>query len=130
MSSSFVRYRERGFWSYDPYLEHFLTLLATSIVEPIGEDWLREAKGHWLRQSSGDFAAFISTKLDDLAISDARRETLLRLIETVVSRRESTPEVKATAALLTRLLEGRLNTDESSPRDYMVTGDLVYDWRA
>ncbi len=130
MATSFVRYRGRGFWSYDPYLEHLLAQLAEAIEERAAEPWLRDAGEHWLRQSSGDFAAYIHPMLDEIVTTDDRRDTVLKLVRAVASDAETTPEVRGTAALLTQLLEGTLRTTESSPRDYMVSGDLAYRWRA
>ncbi len=127
MSTSFVRYRGRGFWSYDPYLEHLLALLSEAITEPVADPWLREAKEHWLRQSSGDFAAFLHPEFDEMLSSDARRDRVLELIATVVRRTDATVEVRGTGELLRKLLEGKLETDEASPRDYMVAGDLPYE---
>ncbi len=129
MATSFVRYRGKGFWSYDPYLEHLLALLSGTILEPVAEPWLLEAKQHWLRQSSGDFAAFMHPRLDEILSNDARRDRVLELIAAAARARGSTPEVRATADLLAKLLEGRLTTDESSPREYMVAGALPYEWR-
>ena len=65
MSTSFVEYRGRGFWSLDEYLEHVLALLAERIGNSPSQEWLANLRDHWHTQSSGNFR--------ELDSSEARR---------------------------------------------------------
>ena len=128
MSTSFVEYRGRGFWSLDAYLEHVLALLADRIGPSPGEKWLADLQDHWRAQSSGNFRGWIHPKLDEFLASDERRDTLLKFCDGITSQSDLTPEAIDTAKLLSGLLRGEINTDASSPLDYMVSGPQPYKW--
>lgn len=129
MGSSFVEYRGHGFWSYDAYLEHLLALLAEAVGTSPAEDWLAHARDHWLKMSSGIFSGWIHPNLDEYLTSDEHCQIFLKVLGTIQSREDITREVKETSELLRKLLAGNLETDESSPLDYMVTGIHPYQWR-
>src|SRR5262245_27460524 len=129
MSTSFVSYRGHGFWSFDPYLEDFLALLAEA-VKGTREEWLAEAREHWLTQATGDFASWIHPKFDEYIKNDERREVVLSILTTIISRRDIAAEAKQTAVLFRSLLKGELMTNESSPLDYMIQGPQPYERRA
>ena len=126
MSTSFVEYRGRGFWSWDGYLEHVLALLADRIGEAPGEEWLIELRNHWRDQSSGAFRGWIHPKFDEFLATDNRRETVLTILDETISQPHLTREARETATLLERLLRGQITTDASSPLDYMVSGAHPY----
>jgi|SRR5882672_8733554 len=128
MSTSFVEYRGRGFWSFDDYLEHVLALLADRIGESPNEKWLADMRDHWRTQSSGNFRGWIHSKLDEFVTTDERREKVLALLADITSQSDVTREAEETTRLLESLLRGQLNTNESSPLDYMVSGTLPYKW--
>jgi hypothetical protein len=127
MSTSFVEYRGRGFWSWDGYLEHVLALLADRIGNS-HQEWLEHLRDHWRAQSSGAFQGWIHPKLDEFVTNDERRETVLALLEDIASQPSLTREAQETARLLEGLLRGQVNTDASSPLDYMVSGPHPYKW--
>lgn len=129
MGSSFVKYKGYGFWSYDAYLEHLLTLIAEAVGANPAEDWLAHACDYWLKMSSGSFSGWIHPNLDEYLTSDERCQTLLTILEAKQFRHEGTREVGETAELLRKLLRGDLKTKESSPLDYMVRGTYPYEWR-
>jgi hypothetical protein len=128
MSNSFVEYRERGFWSWDGYLEHVLSLLASKIGQSPSEPWLRELRDHWRSQASGAFSGWIHPKLDKYVVSEDRRKVVLALVEGVVEEPGLTREAEETAKLLKGLLLGDITTDASSPLGYMVSGEHPYEW--
>lgn len=128
MSTSFVEYQGRGFWSWDGYLEHVLALLARRIGSSPREQWLAQLRDHWRTQSSGAFRGWIDPKLDEFLKSEERRETILGLLDSIMSEPGLTPEAEQTFRLLKALLRGQLTTDVSSPLDYMVGGPQPYDW--
>jgi len=128
MSTSFVEYRGRGFWSWDGYLEHVLALLAERIGSSPKDEWLAQLRDHWSAQSSGTFSGWIAPKLDEFLTNDERRETVLVLLGNIISQPSLTREAEQTARLLEALLRDQLNTDASSPLDYMVSGPHPYKW--
>lgn len=128
MSTSFVEFRGRGFWSWDRYLEHVLALLADGIGSSPDEEWLRDLRDHWRAQSSGDFRSLIDADLDEFVVSDERRNAVLTLLKRVAAQPDLTLEAEQTMRLFELLLRGELQTDDSSPLDYMVSGKQPYKW--
>jgi len=126
MSTSFVGYRGRGFWSWDGYLEHVLFLLADRIGESPDEKWQADLRDHWRTQLSGEFRGWIHPNLDEFLTSDARRNTVLTLLIGLTSQPDLPREAQETVKLLELLLRGQLKTDETSPLDYMVSGPQPY----
>jgi hypothetical protein len=122
LSSSFVEHRGRGFWSRDNYLEHVLALLADRIGESPNQKWLADLRDHWRSQSSGNFRGWIHPKLDEFITNDERRETVLTLLDDLLSLPDPPREAQQTLKLLEALLRGEITTDASSPLDYMVSG--------
>lgn len=127
MSTSFVEYRDHGFWSWDGYLEHVLALLADRIGESPNQEWLTNLRDHWRNQSSGHFRGWIHPNLDEFLGSDERRDKVLTLLKELRSQTDLPREAQETIHLLESLLRGHLNTDESSPLDYMVSGARPYE---
>jgi hypothetical protein len=128
MSTSFVEYRGRGFWSLDDYLEHLLALLADRIGISPSQAWLADLRDHWRTQSSGDFRAWIHPKLDEFLTSDDRRDAVLTLLDGTASQPDLSREARETARLLQALLRGQITTNASSPLDYMISGSHPYKW--
>jgi hypothetical protein len=126
LSSSFVEYRGRGFWSRDNYLEHVLALLADRIGESPNQKWLADLRDHWRSQSSGNFRGWIHPKLDEFLVRDDQREVVLTLLDDITSQPDLSREARETAKLLGSLLRGQMTTDASSPLDYMVDGTHPY----
>lgn len=64
MSSSFVEYRGRGFWSRDGYLEHVLALMVQRIGDSPEQKWLEDLRDPGAgsrRVHSGDGSTRCST---------------------------------------------------------------------
>jgi hypothetical protein len=120
MSTSFVDYHGRGFWSWDGYLESLLALLADEIGPSPEQAWLNGLRDHWRSQASGIYGAWIHPNLDEYVISKGRLETVIALIGAVTSKQDVPQEVRETGVLMESLLKGEVTTDESSPLDYMV----------
>ena len=126
MGSSFVEFQGRGFWSWDGYLEDVLSLLANILMHVNDPGWLIEAREHWSLHGSGGFTGCIHAGLDGFLTTKDRRQIFLRLVEKVQGRSDLTPEATATLKLLAALVKGELDTDASSPLDYMVSGVFPY----
>lgn len=120
MSSSFVEYRGRGFWSRDGYLEHVLALMVQRIGDSPEQKWLEDLRDHWRGQSSGAFRGWIHPMLDDFVTNVERRDAILRLLNDLVAQSDLPREANETAKLLSALLRGELTADASSPLDYMI----------
>jgi hypothetical protein len=128
MSTSFVEYHGRGFWSLDEYLEHVLALLAERIGNSPNHKWLADLRDHWHAQSSGAFRGWVHPNLDEYLTDDERQEIVLTLLGDILSGPGLTREAQETARLIEGLLRGELNTDASSELDYMVSGPHPYKW--
>lgn len=126
MSTSYVEFREKGFWSWDRYLEDALCVIAQAPTAGADPVWLSEARQHWRRQASGVFAGWIHPQLDEFLRTEDRRQVFLQLAEVASQRDDLTPEATATLKLLIALVRGDLSTDSSSPLDYMVSGNFPY----
>jgi len=122
MSSSFVGYKGKGFWSHDPYLVEALSLCVRVLGTRPAEPWLADLRTHWQAQASGAFAGWVHPDLDDF-LTDHRRTWLVldAVLESQVQPTGS-PEARATLELLAQLLRGECTTDESSPLQYMIGG--------
>ncbi len=126
MGTSYVEYRDKGFWSWDGYLEHLLALLANSIPASETDKWLIEARDHWRKQSSGDFGGWIHPMLNEYCATEQHRTIIMEKVESLLDSKSLTEEVRKTADLLLALLKGEMGTDATSPLDYIVTGSHPY----
>jgi len=124
MGTSYVEYGGKGFWSWDGYLEDGLALLADSVGTGDVPDWLKGARRHWTEQASGVFMGCIHPDLDELLTTDERRHHFIRVIESVVGRSDLAPESKTTLEMIASLVRGEIQTDASSPLDYMISGEF------
>ncbi|GGQ52690.1 hypothetical protein [Streptomyces asoensis] len=91
MGSSYMDYREQGFWARDFQAEVWLFLLSEEAARLTGRpDWLDAARSDWHLQATAGFTGFVSPCLDEhlgtapdrvatvLALSLRLRERLLR----------------------------------------------------
>jgi hypothetical protein len=99
-----MEYKGRGFWSYDPYLEHLRALLTEAIGDTPSDPWLAQASEHWALQASGIFSGWIHPKFDEYISNQERRITVRSLIATQRDRPDATREVDDTAELLDRYM--------------------------
>jgi hypothetical protein len=126
MSTSYVEFRGKGFWSWDGYLEDALLVLVEARSEYQDLDWLATACRHWLDQASGSFRGLIHPNFDELLATEDRQHVFLDLADTGLARDDLTPEARTTLGLLASLVRGEITTDASSPLDYMVSGPFPY----
>ena len=103
MSTSYVEFRKKGFWSWDGYLEDALRLIAEASVAGEDPDWLAEARQHWLRQASGVFAGWIHPQLDEFLTTKDRRQVFFQLTDAASQRDDLTPKAAATLTFLVAL---------------------------
>lgn len=126
MSTSYVEFRGKGFWSWDGYLEGALRLLAEATIPDDDPEWLVSARQHWLTQASGVFSGWVHPKFDELLATEDRLQVFFQLTDAVLRRNDLPREARATLHLLIALIRGELSTDASSPLDYMVSGQFPY----
>lgn len=85
MGSSFIDFKDYGFWARDPGIEAWLYLLVQEIdkLGPI-PDWLKEARDHWYTQATVGFIGCIHPQLDDYLVSQDRINLIVMLSERVL----------------------------------------------
>ncbi|HSY90796.1 MAG TPA: hypothetical protein VK812_05455 [Candidatus Binatus sp.] len=126
MGSSFIEYRDYGFWSFDRFIECLAREVAEDIVKREKlEDWEVKLVAHWRLQASGGFMGCVHLKLDEFLTEEERRQQLRKVVQTVVDQHPPGDDpIRQTGVLLLQLLDGNLMTDASSPLDYMVDKKL------
>ncbi|MCA1603054.1 MAG: hypothetical protein LC776_15940 [Acidobacteria bacterium] len=94
MGSSFIDFKEYGFWGWDGAIEGWLYFLVQEIdkLESI-PDWLREARDHWSAQATVGFVGWIHPQLDDYLVSDERVSLVVMLSESVLKWLEEKKEI-------------------------------------
>ena len=117
MGTSFVEYKEFGFWSRDSFLASWLGSLLDEMQRlPSREAWQESLMEHWQAQSTID-GGVMSLGLDEFLINDERRDCMLSLAHNALQR--SDEKARRTAELFIALLAGKLRTTASSPIDYL-----------
>ena len=118
MGSSFIKYKEFGFWSRDSSIESWLTALIAEMEKGQSrEQWQQALKEHWRIQAEFGGVGCISLMLDEFLTDRSREESVLSLAKRAL--KSSEPLGRETGELFIKLLEGRLETNESSPIDYL-----------
>jgi len=116
MGTSFIEYKEFGFLSRDNFIESWVTtLLAEMQNSPMLEKWQQSLIDDWRIQGTTSSGWFLG--LDKYFIDTQRKDSMLSLAKRVLVF--SNPLGRETGELFIKLLEGRLETNESSPIDYL-----------
>jgi hypothetical protein len=117
MGTSFVKYKEFGFWTRDSCLESWLTTLLDELRKlPALEPWQEALRDHWRVQATID-SGVMSVGLDDFLTETTRTDFLLSVAKGALSH--SQPLGHRTGELFIDLLEEKLKTTVSSPIDYL-----------
>lgn len=125
MASSFVEYREKGFWARDGKLEVWLHLLVCEIDKLDSlPSWLLNLREHWEFQTAGNCSGFMSAKLDEFVTDDERREQILLLSERALQRLDAYGEVISAGELNSMGVGGKSSTFmcDLSPDKFKVIG--------
>jgi hypothetical protein len=121
VGSSFTEFRNYGFWSRDPLIEEWLGELASECRKHLSsEPWLAELCAHWELQATGAFNGWVHANLDEFLTSQERLSFIISVSERVKDTLSADQSLSRTGDLFIRLLKGELNTDASSPLDYIV----------
>jgi hypothetical protein len=117
MGTSFIKYKGFGFWSRDSFIESRLTTLIVEMrkLQDL-QTWQQALIEDWRIQIIID-GGCMSLRLDEFLIDDSREGVMLSLAKR--SLHFSDPLGRETGELFIKLLEGRLETNESSPIDYL-----------
>lgn len=93
MGTSFIEYREHGFWSRDAAIELWLYLLAQEARE-LNErpNWLSDALDDWQIQATAGGVGCLSAGLDQHASTPERSAVVLSLAEQALARLRSRGE--------------------------------------
>ena len=85
MGSSFIDFKDYGFWARDAGIEVWLYLLVQEIdkLESI-PDWLKETRDHWYTQATVGFVGWVHPQLDDYLVSQDRINLAVTLSERVL----------------------------------------------
>lgn len=140
MGSSFVELKDKGFWARDAILREWLGCLVDEIDRwGAREGWLMDLRERLFREATVGMIGGIHPDLDKAIGSDeGRRAILIEITDSARKRLERgefnrdkntgglaqvedaiLEHVTAVSALFARLLRGELQTDASSPLDYM-----------
>jgi len=87
MSSTFVRFRGKGFEANDSTLEIWLLLLVHEIDSwGVTSNWLKRTRDEWFLQATGDFGFGVMPGLDAVVANEEQREVIVELASRVLSR--------------------------------------------
>ncbi|MFT3824960.1 MAG: hypothetical protein QM731_13640 [Chitinophagaceae bacterium] len=94
MSSSFIRFKENGFWAADGFAEAFQLLLFGEIQLQYQDTlpWLNEYKKSLAMESLPLVFGGMSMRLDETITDDTRKTTLLDLISTIQYKIANDPQ--------------------------------------
>ena len=117
MGTSFIEYKEFGFWSRDSCIESWLTTLLAEMQKlRMLEPWQQSLMDDWRLQATID-GGCISLEIDEYLIDVSREEFMISLAKRALN--SSRPLGRETGELFIKLLEGRMRTTASSPIDYL-----------
>ena len=117
MGTSYVEYKNYGFWTRDSLLSEWLqSMIAGMQASPQPEPWLQSLIEHWKIQTEIN-GGCMSLDLDEFLTDETRRNRILQFAQHAVLRSEETS--RKTGKLFIDLLSGTLKTTASSPIDYL-----------
>jgi hypothetical protein len=117
MGTSYVEFRQNGFWTRDSLLADWLTTLIDEMRSASNEnDWSLPLIKHWERQREID-GGCMALDLDGFLSDDEKRGFVIAAAEPALMR--TSDASKRTGQLFVALLRGRVKTDASSPIDYL-----------
>jgi len=117
MGTSFIEYKQSGFWSHDCYIESWITTLLEEMKKAATLlAWQEQMIDHWRVQVTID-AGCMSLELNKFLTDSLREQFVLEVAQQALVF--SQPVGRKTGELFIKLLEGQLHTDASSPIDYL-----------
>src|SRR5262245_42346115 len=97
MGTSFVRYRNYGFWARDSTLEVWLHFLAAEIDRlPNPSVWQRQLRDHWYEQAQSGAVGCLWAGLDEFVTTNEQGATVIELckaaLQTLLSYGDVIPQ--------------------------------------
>ena len=143
MGTSYIDFKEHGYWASDSILEALSFMLTREFDKlPNKQEWQLELANDWTDAATGGYSGCVPSYLNEYFTSTDRlkllRTALLTIIEGIKSDEDfiTTSELNSNnvglggwtqinrrifrnaAELMLRLIDGKLKTNESSPIDY------------
>ncbi|MEK6482598.1 hypothetical protein WJR50_34040 [Catalinimonas sp. 4WD22] len=144
MATSFVKYREFGFWAKDSFLEGLLYLSVRELkVKVSNKEWLVDIVEDWIFASTVGYVGCIPVDLDKKFDSEEKRLLLISVLQNIIASLETEDNYLTveelnknkigtggwqkintngfidTAKQMLKLMSGDLRTNASSPIDYL-----------
>jgi len=115
MGTSFVKYKEAGFWTRDRYLEGWVSAVLNELQNlPTKESWELALMDNWRIQALIG-GGCMSLGLDELLVDRARTDFMVSVAKEALPH--CSEESRRTGELFIALLLGELKTTVSSPID-------------
>jgi hypothetical protein len=127
MGSSFIKLKDRGFWSRDGNLEDWL-LAQIGVIDrlPSIDPWLRQLRDHWRVHATAGLNGCIEARLDEAIGTDEGRRALLSSVAEAARDAIEAGHTKVDASVRhfvlgladswLKLLRDEITDDETSPR--------------
>lgn len=146
MATSYIEFKNYGFWAHDEFLEGLLYLIVKELKElPLDNDWKHILIESWTFSYSAGFMGCIPVELDEKLNDEEKVNLILDVLKSIISKTHSDSNYltyselnsnlvggKKTTRLSIRkegflrtahmtidLLEGRLKMDAASPLTYL-----------
>ena len=146
VATSFIEFRNYGFWAHDSFLEGLLYLIVKELKTlPLKNEWKDKLIASWTFSYSAGFAGCIPVELDEKLNDEEKIKLILSTIKLIISKINEDDGYLThgelnnnlvggkgmtwlginkegflrTAHMTIDLLEGRLKTNASSPVTYL-----------
>jgi hypothetical protein len=87
MGSSFVGYRDKGFWVSDTWLQVWLHFIVIEIDSRVDQStWLLNLRDSWYQWATIDCVGCMGIGLDEIAPDEEKMQLLLHLSEGALKR--------------------------------------------
>src|SRR5580698_7304644 len=106
MGTSYVEYKQHGFWSHDSFLGDWIKAIMLEVQSTaVGEPWLGSLADHWRVQAEID-GGCMSLGLDEFLDDERKRDLILSFAQRAVQH--CSDRSRRTGQLFVDLLSGRL----------------------
>jgi hypothetical protein len=146
MATTFIEFKNYGFWAHDSFLEGILYLIVKELkASPSDDEWKYKIIDKWNYAYLSGFSGNIPIELEENLSDEDNLKIIVQILKTIISKIEndehylSADEMNKnfvggrrmkwvdinkegflrTASMTIDLLEGRLKTDASSPLTYL-----------
>jgi len=117
MGTSFVRYKDYGFWTRDEFLLDWLTAALRELNAADTPEWQIEIGKEWDDAVMTGFPGGINPRLD-LILTGEDKIQFMSGLSKKIGDSTNDPKIKRLSELFMALIEGKLKSTVSSPIDY------------